>query len=216
MTDLLIMRHAILLDQSPVVYDRPFSAASLAEDWEVKNADWRFEDGAGDGRGAFLGRNPLAAPGCLLSRRPFPGDVLLDFYAQTVAPSTRDINVMWRTSWNEATNTRGASYVTGLNGWWDGKIGIERSPEYALIAGTPCPWFEPGRPYHIQAGGIGGHCFIFVDGVLRLEMFDPDPIDPAVNNRIGFEAYQSIIRVWGLTVRELKWADRTMSYPAEF
>ncbi|MHB9109353.1 MAG: hypothetical protein ACYDCO_20045 [Armatimonadota bacterium] len=56
MADLLIMKKRILLDASPVLYDRPFSAESLAEDWEVRNAEWWHEGGA------FSGGIPGPAP----------------------------------------------------------------------------------------------------------------------------------------------------------
>lgn len=210
MADLLLMHKRIDLDASPALYDRPITAASLAEDWEVRHSTWRC-----DGE-ALLGVNPEPGPGVIMSRRGFPGNVLLDFHARTVLPSTHDIDVMWNLSWDEQNNTRGAAYVAGIQGWWDGKIGIEKSPDYRLVAAAPCPWFEPGREYHIQAGSIEGHCFVFVDGLLRLELFDPAPIDSSVHNRIGFEAYQSMIRIRGLVVRQIVWQKRPQAYPREF
>jgi hypothetical protein len=210
MSELLIMRKRIDLDASPVLYDRPFCEQGLREDWDVRDAEWHCEDGA------FLGRNPRPAPGVIFSRMAFPGNVLLDFRARTVAPSTHDIDAMWNLSWDERTNTRGPAYVAGIQGWWDGKVGIEKSPDYRLIAAVPCPWFVPGREYHMQAGSVDGHCFVFVDGVLRLELLDPDPIDSTVHNRVGFEAYQSMVRISGLTVRRIAWEKRQQSYPKEF
>lgn len=85
-----------------------------------------------------------------------------------------------------------------------------------LNATAPCPWFEPGREYHLQAGSIDGHCFLFVDGLLRLEVTDPDPIDAQANNRIGFEAYQSKVQIRSLLVRQIVWTPRAMGYFAEF
>ncbi len=210
MPELLIMRKCIELDDSPVLYDRPFSHESLAEDWEVHHAEWRCEDGA------IFGRNPQPAPGVIVCRRPFPGNVLVECRARTVLPSRHDIDVMWNMSWDEEADRRGAAYVAGVQGWWEGKVGIEKSPEYRLVAAAPCPWFEPGRDYFIQAGSVDGHCFLFVDGVLRLEMLDPDPIDSERHNRIGFEAYQSMIRVSDLVVRQITWHRREQSYPEEF
>ena len=210
MPELFVMRKRIDLDSSPVLYDRPLSPESLQEDWEVRNAEWRCADSA------VLGRNPRPAPGVLMSRGEFPGNVLMDFRASTVAPSTHDIDVMWNMSWNEQANMRGPAYVAGLQGWWDGKVGIEKSPEYRLVAAAPCPWFESGREYHIQAGSIDGHCFMFVDGVLRIELTDPEPINSKVHGRVGFEAYQSMIRVRGLVVRRIVWQERAQSYPEEF
>ena len=208
--ELLLMHRRIDLDASPILYDRPFDAASFAEDWQVRNAEWVCRDGA------LWGTNPLPAPGVVICRRPFPGNVLIDCIARTVAPSTHDIDVMWNLSWDETTNTRGAAYVAGVQGWWDGKVGIEKSPDYRLNATAPSPWFEPGRDYHIQAGSIDGHCFLFVDGLLRLELTDPDPIDSQQHCLIGFEAYQSKVCVSRLTVRQIVWEPREMGYAVEF
>jgi hypothetical protein len=204
------MRKRIDLDASPVLYDRPFTPEVLAEDWEARNAAWECRDGA------FWGSNPRPAPGVLFTRQPFPGNVLVEVRARTVLPSTHDIDVMWNMSWDEARGARGISYVAGIQGWWEGKVGIERSPEYALTAAAPCPWFVPGRDYLVQAGSIDGHCFLFVDGLLRLELTDPTPIDSGAHARIGFEAYQSMIRVSGFVVRQISWEPRAMAYPPEF
>ena len=208
--ELLLMGKRLDLAASKVLYDRPLTAESFKEDWEVRNAQWRCEEGA------FFGVNPNPSPGVIFTRRAFPGNVLVDFVARTVLPSRHDIDVMWNMSWLDAANARGPAYVAGVQGWWDGKVGIEKSPGYKLVAAAPCPWFEPGRDYHIQAGSIDGHCFIFVDGLLRLELLDPDPIDSTLHNRVGFEAYQSMVRVERVVVRQIAWEKRRQEYVPEF
>lgn len=210
MDDLLIMQKRICLDASPVLYDRALTPECFLEDWTVRNAHWEAHDDA------FWGSNPEPAPGVIFTRQGFPGNVLVDCYARVLPPSTHDIDVMWNLSWDEARNERGAAYVAGVQGWWEGKVGIEKSPEYKLIAAAPCPWFKPGEEYHIQAGSVDGHCFLFVDGVLRLEVLDPHPIDASVHNRIGFEAYQSLICVRRVVVRQIVWEPREMRYEKEF
>ena len=208
--ELLLMHKRIDLDASPVLYDRPCSPQSFAEDWQAYNAHWEAYGGA------FWGSNPQPSPGVIVCRRSFPGNVLVDCIARTVLPSRHDIDVMWNMSWDEAAHQRGAAYVAGIQGWWEGKVGIEKSPEYRLNAAAPCPWFEPGREYHVQAGSIDGHCFLFVDGILRLELTDPDPVDSSRHTHIGFEAYQSMIAVRGIIVRQIAWTPRQMGYEAEF
>jgi hypothetical protein len=210
MSSLLIMRKRIDLASSPVFYDAPFSAQSLSEDWLVRSGQW---DCQGD---VLMGRNPLPQPGCIELRRPMPGNVLIDFHARTVPPCTHDIDVMWNMTWDEQANRRGVAYVAGVQGWWEGKVGIEKSPEYKLTAAAPSPWFRPGQDYHIQAGSIEGHCFLFVDGQLRLELLDDDPIDSQRHVSVGFEAYQSMIAVWDVTIRRIQWEPRELSYPREF
>ena len=152
----------------------------------------------------------------IFSRRDFPGNVLVSCRARVLPPSTHDIDVMWNMSWDEKRSQRGAAYVAGVQGWWDGKVGIEKSPEYKLAAAAPCPWFEAGREYFIQAGSVDGHCFVFVDGILRLEVLDPQPIDSRAHARVGFEAYQSMISVRQVEVRQIFWEERPQAYPVEF
>lgn len=210
MAELLLLHKRIDVDASPVLYDRPFSPESLAEDWEIRGGEWQSEDGA------LIGRHP-GPFAFLFSRLAFPGNVLLDFHAATVAPATHDIDVFWNASIDPAApGTRGRAYVAGIQGWWDGKVGIEKSPDYQFVVNAPCPWFQPGRDYHLQVGSIDGHCFIFVDSELKLECTDPTPIDSRVHNKIGFEVYQSIARYSRLSVRQIVWTPRNEEYTLEF
>ena len=120
---------------------------------------------------------------------------------------------MWNGSWNEETNTRN---VAGIQGWWRGKVGFEKSPEYFLYAGTGLFDFVPGQEYHIQVGSIDGHMFVFADGRLLLELKDPQPIDNKVYGRIGFDAYCSQIRFRDFKVRQIAWKPVAEHYTAEF
>lgn len=210
MNSLRIMGKEILLDTSPVLYNQAFTPGILAADWQVRGGEWLVEDGW------LTGRNPLNAPGMITSRASYFGNVLLDFEARTVLPSTHDIDCMWNGSWDDTTNTRDVAYVAGLQGWWEGKVGFERSPEYLLTAATPLFNFEAGRIYRMQTGSIDGHIFIFVDGRLLLEVTDPNPIDATRYGLVGFEAYASMIQIRHFTVRQIVWQARKLEYPAEF
>ena len=88
MGELLLLHKRIDIDASPVLYEKPFTPESLAADWEICGGEWHCEDGA------LLGRHP-GPFAFLFSRADFPGNVLLDFHAATVAPSTHDIDVFW-------------------------------------------------------------------------------------------------------------------------
>ncbi|RAP75313.1 hypothetical protein [Paenibacillus montanisoli] len=194
----------------PILYETSFEQEQELDNWRMCSGEWWVENGW------LHGRNPLNAPGVLLSKRDFPGNVLVEFEGRTVLPSTHDINLMWNASWDEEKNMRGAAYVAGLEGWWEGKIGLEKSPEYVLNAATPLFDFEPGRTYFIQAGSIDGHCFVCVDGKLLLELTDYEPIDSAVHAKVGFEAYASYIQLRNVRIRSIEWEPRVRSYPAEF
>ena len=160
----------------------------------MRSGDWSINDGW------LTGINPKQGPGLIFSKADYSGDVMLDFEARTVPPSTHDIDWMFHACWDLHKQARGTAYVGVMPGWWDGKLGIEKSPDYKLLALRPLPGFEPGRTYRVQSGVIAGHVFIFVDGFLMLELTDPDPIDSSRSAKIGFEAYASMIQVRNLTV----------------
>ena len=63
MAELVLMRKRIDLDASPLLYNRPLSEESFREDWEIRSAEWRYQDGA------LWGRNPLAGPGTFFAHR---------------------------------------------------------------------------------------------------------------------------------------------------
>lgn len=204
------MKKLIRVDRSPILFDRPFGPDSLSTDWQVRGGEWWVD---GDW---LTGRNPGNFPGMVTSREDFFGNVILEFEARTVPPCTHDINCMWNGSWDEETNTRGLAYIAGLQGWWEGKIGFEKSPEYKLNAANPTFQFEPGRTYGIRAGSVEGHVFVFVDGCLILEVTDPTPIDTSRCGMIGFEAYCSWIQIRRPVVRRIVWEERELSYVPEF
>lgn len=205
---LLIMKKEIDFDASEVLYNAPETPENFEKYWQVKSANWFCKDGW------FEGINPENCAGMIVSKEDYFGDVMVSFTAKTVLPSDHDIDVMWNGSWDEEKDQRDVAYVAGLEGWWEGKVGFERSPEYVLNAGTPLFDFEPGKEYHMIAGSIQGHVFIFVDGKLILEITDPDPIDSSKYGKVGFEAYCSHIQVKNIEVRRIAWNPRELSYPS--
>ena len=86
----------------------------------------------------------------VISKGDYFGDILLEFDAATILPATRDIDLMIHGSWNEETNERDVAYVAGIQGWWQGMVGFEKSPDFKLNCGTKLLNFEPGRTYHMQ------------------------------------------------------------------
>lgn len=204
-----IMGKRLDVDGSELLYAEPMSERCFATRWEVHGGEWRVD-------GEWLtGRNPGNCPGMAFLKEDFPGDVMLDFEGRTVPPCTHDIDFMWNGSWDAGANRRGTAYVGGIAGWWTGKVGVERSPEYKLNAMTPLLGFEPGRTYHIQGGSVKGHCFIFIDGRLAIEMTDPEPIDSRRFAKVGFEAYCSHIQVRRVRVVRLKWEAFARKYEGE-
>lgn len=197
-------------DLMPVLYDTPFTPESFARDFEIRDGNWHVEDGW------LIGENPNMSAAMTLMKQSFYGPVCLDFYARVLAPSTHDINCMWSGSWNEETNSRGLAYVAGLGGFWDRKVGFEKSPEYKLVCATKLMEFHPGQEYHMQCGSIGGHVFVIVDGQIALEVWDPDPIDQQLCGRIGFEAFSTRVAYRDLKVRRVEYTAVRERYEKEF
>jgi len=208
--DLLLMKKRIRIDSSPILYDLEVTTESLADDWTIHHSEWKVE------KDWLLGENRGNWPGMAILKQNFPGNVMVEFEAKTILPSSHDINVMWNGEWIQETDQRGLAYVAGLQGWWTGKVGIEKSDEYKFMVGTPLLDFKPGEIYKIQAGSIDGHCFIFANGKLLLEAMDPDPIDNQKYTKVGFEAYCSKIRIRNIVIRQIEWEPVNMEYQAEF
>lgn len=205
-----LMKKKIFTEKLEVLYNVPFSDESLARDFEIKSGKWHVEDGW------LVGENRENFAAMVISKADWFGPIMMEFDAQTILPCTHDINVMWHGSWNNSNNTRDVAYVAGLQGWWDGKVGFEKSPEYKLNVGTQLFEFEPGRVYHMAVGDIEGHIFVVVDGKLVLEITDPNPIDSQKYGKIGFEAYCSKLKFKNLSIKRITWEDDPKTYMAEF
>lgn len=205
-----LIHKEIDIDSFETLYDVPFTQESFERDFEVRDGNWYVEDGF------LIGESRKNFASMAIMKESFYGPVCLDFYAKVLEPCTHDINCMWSGSWNEETNTRALAYVAGIGGWWDGKVGFEKSPEYKLNCGTKLFNFEPGKLYHMQCGSVGGHVFVVVDGQLAIEATDPDPIDQSKYGRIGFEAYCTRVAFTNFKIRRAVAIDKPGIYVPEF
>jgi hypothetical protein len=201
----------ILLEESHIMYNKPFSAVTLSDDWEIATGEWWMEDGWLTGR---INKN---GGGLIYSKSSYTGDIMLDFYGRSVPPSTHDLNFVWRAEgWDHEKDDAGIGYIAGLNGWWTGKTGIEKYPGCDILATTSAVEFISGTTYHIQAGIVQDMCFIFVDDKLVLEMKDPYPIDPEKYGKVGFGTFFSFIQVRDLQIFRLASAVDRLQYLPEF
>lgn len=203
-----VKRKRIDVEHSEILYDREFTEQSLAEDWEAAAlGKWWVEDGV------LNGRYPGNGGGILYSKKSYQGDILLDFYGRTVAPCNNDLNFVWRAEgWDYRTNDAGVGYIAGLQGWWEGKAGIEKYPECSLFASTAIFDYTPGKFYHIQAGIVEDSCFIYVDEKLVLELSDPDPIDSSKYGRVGLGTYCSFNQYRDFKILRPVWEKENFSY----
>lgn len=207
-----LMRTQLFPEQMDVLYRmEKFTKESVEADFEVKGGKWHVDDD-----GWLVGENRENSAAMIMSKGEYFGDVLVEFDAATVMPATRDINVTWHGEWDEEKNCRGVAYVMGVEGWYQGMIGFEKSPTYDLVANTKLFPFEPGRVYHLTAGNLGNVIFLAIDGVVALEIRDPQPIDIMKYGRIGFEAFCTRVKYRNLTVRRAVGVDNFKPYDPEF
>lgn len=207
---LQLLNKEIDLDKSLVLFETPITENNLNRLFITHNSHWTVADGW------LTGRNPDESAGMAILRQDFPGDILMEFECRTILPSTHDINFMWNGEWSESLNSCGNAYIGSICGWYTGRVGIEKSPQYRLNATTPNNSFEPGKTFRVQAGSIAGDCFIFIDGELAIEVTDPDPLDNNLYTKIAFTAWSSFIQIKNIIIRQISWRSVELKYSREF
>ena len=204
--EILLLGKRILLDKSPVLLSYS-PDENFEKFFEIKGGKWYVEDGW------LIGSEPDNKGGILLSRESFKKDVMLSFTVASVLPATRDLNAVFCTEWDDEINYLKKSYVSGLNGWYENKSGIERFPEEELRALTSLYKYNPGDTVRITTGAINGHSFILADGVLVEELIDKDPIP---SGHVGFSPYSTVLKIKDIEIREIVWEERFQVYEPEF
>ncbi len=190
-----------------VLFHDDFSAPVEQNYWATDGTWWTENN-------ALYGRHLPNSGALLYTKKSFEGDVLMDFYGMTIAPCNNDLNFTWANrGWDEKANRVEGGYIAGLGGWWNNKVGIERYPDCKVAAASGLLLLEAGKEYHIQAGSVNGHGFIFVEGELAIEMFDSWPI---VGGAVGFGAYSSFIRIRDFTLRQIVWKPDKRRYTPQF
>ena len=206
MNEISLLGKKIYMDKSPLLLKY-----SPDEDWQkywqVMAGDWRMENGW------LIGTENGNKGGILFSRESFDKNVMLSFTAATVLPATRDVNAVYCAHWDEKTDYLADSYVCGLNGWYDGKSGIERNLTSNLYSTTSLYQYIPGTEVRMTAGAIDGHNFMVVDGKLVTELIDPSPIK---GGHVGFSPYCTILKIKDIEIREIYWEKQKQHYAPEF
>lgn len=206
MNEISLLGKKIYMDKSPLLLKY-----SPDEDWQkywqVMAGDWRMENGW------LIGTENGNKGGILFSRENFDKNVMLSFTAATVLPATRDVNAVYCAHWDKKTDYLADSYVCGLNGWYDGKSGIERNLTSNLYSTTSLYQYIPGTEVRMTAGAIDGHNFMVVDGKLVTELIDPSPIK---GGHVGFSPYCTILKIKDIEIREIYWEKQKQHYDPEF
>ena len=194
----------IYLKDSEVIFSiDEFSREDLEKHFDIKTGEWYTEDGW------VVGKNPDMCPGMIVSKEDFFGEIMFEITTKLVPPSTHDINLMIHGEWTE--KGRGNAYVAGIEAFWQGNIGFEKSPSYKLTAATNLFDFDPEKEHLFQFACAQGLIFILVDGNLCLMVTDPDPIDIDKYGKVGVEAFASWLKFKNMRIYRLK-TERVREY----
>ena len=205
-----LMKKKLYPEQMEMLYEcGDFTDSRISEEFNIGGGKWYAQDGW------LIGENRECSAAMIWTKGEYTGDVLVEFDASTVAPATHDINVTWHGSIDKNGN-REMGYVMGIEGFWDGFIGFEKSPEYKTVITTDLFSFTPGKTYHVAVGNIGGMVFMAINDRLALCYHDADPIDVERYGLVGFEAFCTKVRYKNLKIRRLSFVDDYKTYVPEF
>ena len=206
MKELHLLGKKVILENCPALL-RYSPDENWQKYWEVMAGTWKLEDGH------LIGAERGNKGGILLSRESYNCDIIFRFTARTVLPATRDVNAVFCAHWDTDIDYLGNAYVIGLNGWYEHKSGIERSPETGLRALTGAYTYTPGTDVRITTGIIDGHSFLYADDTLVSELIDPHAI---AGGRVGFSPYCTMLAIRDIEVLRAVWEPFEQSYDPEF
>ncbi len=206
MDEILLLGKKIVVDKCPILL-KYTPDAEWQKYWTVMGGQWEFD-------GEWLvGTERGNKGGILFSKARYEENVMLSFTVKTVLPATRDLNAVYCANWDEKTDYLGDSYVCGLNGWYEGKSGIERNLGSNIYTTTSLYHYTPGKEVRISCGAIDGHNFMTVDGVLISELIDPNPIK---GGYVGFSPYCTKLKIKDIEIREIFYERDEKVYEPEF
>ena len=206
MKDILLLGKRIVPEKSEILLSGT-NELNWTEKWQVMGGKWSFEDGI------LVGEELGNCGGILFTRDCYEDDVMISCKISSYLPATRDLNALYCAYWDEKTDYLKSAYICGVNGWYDGKSGIERFPENGLNTTTTLYKYTPGTEISLCAGAINGHNFITVDGELVTELIDPNPLK---GGHVGFSPYCTKLKIRDIEIRKIYWEKRDQAYDPEF
>ncbi len=204
MNEIHLIGKKIIVDKCPILLNSQ-PDKNWQKDWQVMGGEWKEENGW------LIGAERGNLGGILFSRESYDCDVIFSFTMKTVLPATRDLNALFCAHWENGY--LGNAYIVGLNGWWEHKSGIERSPETGLRALTGSYHYTPGTEVRMTTGIIGGHSFLCVDNEIVAELIDPHYIS---GGHVGFSPYCTKLAIKDIQVRRAVYEEFVQSYEPEF
>ncbi len=207
MKDFILMDRLVSPTRSKLLLHYDPSETDWLDYWTPKSGNW-------DCKGGWLiGNEPDNKGGILFSKKEYPADILFSFTMKTELPATRDLNATYCAQWNDKTDYIGESYVCGLNGWYEGKSGIERLRSNEVKALTGLYKYEPGTEVRMTCGVVSGRNFLFVDDDLIIELGDPNPLQGGF---VGFSAYCTKLLIKDIDIYEPYFEKISQRYEPEF
>lgn len=204
MKELHLLGKKVIIEDCPLLLDYQ-PDENWEKYWQVMLGEWKVEDGW------LIGSERGNRGGILFSRESFDHDVIFSFTMKTVLPATRDLNALFCAHWENGY--LGNAYVVGLNGWYEHKSGIERSPETGLRSLTSSYHYTPGTEVHMTTGIIGGHSFLCVGDEIVSELIDPHYIS---GGHVGFSPYCTKLAIKDIQIRRAVYQDFVQTYEPEF
>ena len=206
MKTLKLLGKRVELDQCPVLMEYS-PEENFLDKWQVMLGNWEYSDGW------LIGTEPGNQGGILFSRESYDEDIIFSFTAKTVLPATRDVNALFCAHWDKDIDYLGNAYIIGLNGWYDHKSGIERSPETGLRCLNDAYRYTPGSEVRITTGIIKDHLFLYADDTLVTELIDPHYIS---GGHVGFSPYCTKLAIKDIKVQKAVYTPIRQSYDPEF
>lgn len=204
--ELHLLGKLVKIEECPLLMDCRIDQ-NWQDTWQVMAGEWKEENGW------LIGAERGNKGGILFSRASYDCDLIFSFTAKTVLPATRDVNAVFCAHWDREIDYLGNAYVIGLNGWYEHKSGIERSPETGLRALTGAYTYTPGREVRITTGIIQGHSFLYADDVFVAELIDPHFIS---GGHVGFSPYCTMLAIKDIQVRKAVYSPFLQCYDPEF
>jgi len=146
---------------------------------------WRIEDGA------VSVSLDVTGPSALWFDAWVDGDQLIVFAAKTVFPHNHDINCIWEGS-GSFKGEDDRLTVGGAGGWYKNLAGIEYYPSTPLAprptASTALIPIVAEQVYYLAAGRCGSVDFLFVDGLLVMEV-DGASLERRLRSRLALSTF---------------------------
>ena len=206
MKNILLLGKEIIVSECETVF-RSAPGDDWQEHFKVMRGKW---EKVGD---CLIGEFRENRGGILFTKESYPDGYMMRCRMGTVLPATRDVNCIFCGHWVEGQDKLGAAYVCGLNGWYDGKSGIERNDNEMMRALTNSYVYTPGSEVEMCVGAIGGHTFMVVDDELVMEYLDPTPL---TDGHFGFSPYCTKLFVRDIEIMKIKYVEKNQYYDPEF